>query len=165
MTTECEHQRAGVCPLEHNELLERTVWAKNLPGPVVSLLSFFVEQVVVEKGEYVFREGDHERFLCFLITGHIAIFKENSNHESCELIAVRKGRSFGEMSLFGGVGRSATALAKEQSVLLVLSDDAFNELKREHPKVAIEVMNCVIGDLSHLVRRTTGHLVDYLTPE
>lgn len=77
----------------------------------------------INKGELLFNEGDRAYCLYIIATGAISIFKG-----SRELALFTSTDIIGEMSLLDSGTRSATAKAKEDSVLLEISESVFQGL-------------------------------------
>ena len=145
--------------------LDTTQWAMELGYEVIDVLGNYLTPVQAAEGDFVFREHDKDPFLCFLIVGRVKIIKSDQDGNSYDVITLRNGASFGEMSLLHGEGRSASALAVKKSLLLILPKDRFAKLKTENPEIALEVVIKIACDLSGWLRRTTGMLVENITPE
>ena len=145
--------------------LDTTQWAMELGYEVIDVLGEYLTPVQAQEGDFVFREHDKDPFLCFLIVGRVKIVKSDQDGNSYDVLTLRNGASFGEMSLLHGEGRSASALAIKKSLLLILPKDRFAKLKEEHPEIALEVVIKIACDLSGWLRRTTGLLVENINTE
>jgi CRP-like cAMP-binding protein len=82
----------------------------------------------VQEGEVLFRKGDAGRDMYAVLTGKIAIVIESG--ETREVIAeLGPGELFGEVAMFGASHqRSAGAVAREFSQVLMLSEDTFKKM-------------------------------------
>jgi signal transduction histidine kinase len=78
---------------------------------------------IVKKGDFLFNEGDLAHCLYIIYTGVISIYKG-----SRELVQFSTSDIIGEMSLLDSGSRSATAKAKEDTVLLEISETVFQDL-------------------------------------
>lgn len=73
----------------------------------------------LQKGEVLFREGDPGDAAFIVNSGSIGIFKVLEGEE-VELATLRPGELFGEMAIVDGSKRMAHAVAKEDSVVVVV---------------------------------------------
>ena len=108
--------------------LDTTQWATELGYEVIDVLGEYLTPVKVEEGDYVFQEHDKDPFLCFLIVGRVKIIKTDQEGNKYDVITLRNGASFGEMSLLHGEGRSATAVTLKKSLLLILPKNNYQLL-------------------------------------
>ena len=82
----------------------------------------------LKTGELLFREGDPGDKFYILQSGSIEILKEKAGGEPERLAVKKAGDAFGEMALLTDAPRSATVRAIEQSNLLVVSREQFEQL-------------------------------------
>jgi CRP-like cAMP-binding protein len=118
-----------------------------------------VAQVAVprswERGEVIFREGDPGN-TCYLIrSGAVILTREHQDGRMIALAELRAGGMFGELAIFRGETRSATAEAIEQTSAVALLAPDFQRLIRGHPEIA----NKLLAALAERVRRTTERLL------
>ncbi len=98
-------------------------------------------------GEVLFRQGDHGE-VCYLVAagrirGKIA-YEENGKAFTTEF-TVGPGGLVGEMSLFTGMPRTATAVVAEEAELLEIRAGAFAALLARNPQLADAVAEVVSG--------------------
>ena len=107
----------------------------------------------VESGKVLFRKGDigHEMFI--ILKGHIQIIDEIDDKKKI-LAELGAGEIFGEMAMFERRARSAHAVVKEPSQILVLSEDALAKLLEK--KIPRRFLANVIGVLCHRLRVTNN---------
>jgi len=79
-----------------------------------------MKKVNLEKGETLFHENQESDVMYYVVSGEIEIFTI-VNGEMLELDLVKEGDIFGEMGLLLNESRSATALAREYTVLAAIS--------------------------------------------
>jgi CRP/FNR family cyclic AMP-dependent transcriptional regulator len=79
------------------------------------------------KGTILFREGDPGREMFILQSGKVQVKKKVGAGEKV-LAELAPGEFFGEMALLEGLNRSATAEVTEDSRILVISPDTFENL-------------------------------------
>jgi len=108
---------------------------------------------MVEPGRLLFRKGDigHEMFI--VLTGTIEIIDEYETKKKV-LADLGPGEIFGEMAMFEKRERSAHALAKERSQILVLSEDVLAKLLEK--KIPRKFLANIIGVLCHRLRVTNN---------
>ena len=108
---------------------------------------------VFEPGRLLFRKGDigHEMFI--VLKGTIEIIDEYETKKKV-LADLGPGEIFGEMAMFEKRERSAHALAKERSQILVLSEDVLAKLLEK--KIPRKFLANIIGVLCHRLRVTNN---------
>ncbi len=95
-------------------------------------------------GEVIFREGDNPREEAYLVhAGRVDVHKKVGD-EQRRLRTYVKGELLGELGLFGGSPRSATAVAAEPVTLMVIPGKRLHHLVRTNPTLAV----AIIRDLS-----------------
>ncbi len=84
--------------------------------------------VIFDQGEIIFLEQEKGEYFYFIEKGKVKISHIDSENEFIVAI-LKEGEIFGEMAILNGLARNATAIAFEQTRLLILSkDNLFNEL-------------------------------------
>nr|MDD3720237.1 cyclic nucleotide-binding domain-containing protein [Candidatus Gracilibacteria bacterium] len=107
-------------------------------------LAIFCQERHVSKGEILFSEGDDANSMYFLKTGKFNIFK-TLNGGQVKLGQVVAEEILGEMALFQSTNstRMATAIAEEDSILVVILNFSMEELKQKHPKVIEKIKQII----------------------
>lgn len=107
-------------------------------------LAIFCQERSVQKWDILFSEWDEWNAMYFLITGKIDILK-NINWEDIRLWQVVAEEVLWEMALFNDTNnrRMATAIASENSNLVVILDFSMNELKLKHPQVIEKIKQII----------------------
>ena len=94
------------------------------------------QRVHFAQGQTIVREGSTGNAFYILLSGHVAVFRQNdSREEVVQVGALKEGDFFGEMSLLSGSPTAATVRAKRHTELLKLEGDDFLSLAARHPKV------------------------------
>lgn len=86
-----------------------------------------------KKGEFVFREGEPARFFYQLLEGQVKLFNTNADGKEFTQGEFIGGNSFGEPPLFINEPYPATAITLEDSVIIKLSKEKFDEILEEYP--------------------------------
>lgn len=82
---------------------------------------------VVKKGQYVLKANQPGCFLMFVISGKLRVLLSNRQGRELALEILGPGQCFGELALLTGEPRSADIEAREESTVLVMSQQAFEE--------------------------------------
>lgn len=113
------------------------------------VLTSHLEEQHFLPGEVLFLEGDYSQELYILLSGHIGIVKNYHEANERTLTTLEPGDFFGEMAIFEGAPRSATAVAIDDAELLVLSAEKFKQTIYQKPEMAFEIFR----ELSSRLRR------------
>ncbi len=97
-----------------------------------------------KKGETVFHYGDPGGEIFILRTGRVELFVENTDGEKIVLSENEQGDVIGELSFLDGGPRTATAVASEDTQMLVLDRVRLLDFIDKHPHAAMDVLT-VIG--------------------
>ena len=96
------------------------------------------DAAIVEQGRRVEDSQDGDS-LYVIVEGHVRVVLEHEGTEE-ELARLGPGDFFGEMSLLDGQPRSATVLAEEEIMCLILSRWELLRAMRRDPEIAIQML-------------------------
>lgn len=147
---------------QRSQLIDRTEWSSELSWPQIRAFARYVDAFEAKKGVEIFREGDSGHYLCLVVEGRVEIAKRDSGGQLKTLATVGPGKTFGEMSLIDGEPRSATAIALDDSKIVVLTEENFNRLSYSHPRLGVALLLKMARLMSHRLRQTSVMLVDFL---
>jgi hypothetical protein len=105
-------------------------------------------------GDVIFREGDPGDRLYVIVSGRVQVDKEVAGGAPVLLADLGHPACFGEMALFDGAPRSATARCSDPCRLLTLAGTAFARVARENP----EVYEALLRAFSARLRATSDQL-------
>lgn len=107
-------------------------------------LAVFCQERFINKWDVLFTEWEEWNAMYFLKTWKIEILK-NIDWENVKLWQVVAEEVLWEMALFQSVSKSrmATAIATENSNLIVILDFSMNELKAKHPQVIEKIKEII----------------------
>ena len=89
----------------------------------------------------IFIEGDSGNFMGFIVSGKLEVRKETEFKGRQVVLALLTNGSFvGDLNFCDEQPRSASVLAKEDSVLLILRRDAFDNFVQKYPYTGIKVL-------------------------
>ena len=118
-----------------------------------------VAQVAVprhwERGEVIFREGDRGDTCYLLRTGAVVLTREHQDGRMVALAELRAGALFGELAMFRGETRSATAEAIEATTAVALLASDMQRLIRRSPGLALKFL----ATLAERVSKTNERLL------
>ncbi|HXJ96277.1 MAG TPA: Crp/Fnr family transcriptional regulator [Terriglobia bacterium] len=123
----------AVLPLEELQALARHCVVRELP-----------------KDRVLFSEGDACTGLLIVQSGTVKLFKMAENGREQVLAVERAGSTVGELSLFDGGNFPASAVAVEDSSLLLLPQREFLDLCRSNSEVAFAVMRTLASRFRYL---------------
>jgi CRP/FNR family cyclic AMP-dependent transcriptional regulator len=118
-----------------------------------------VAQVAVprrwERGEVIFMEGDEGDTTYLLMSGAILLTREHQDGRVVAIAELRAGDMFGELAMFRGETRSATAEAIEPTEAVALLAPDVQRLIKQNPDIASKLLKA----LAERVSRTTERLL------
>jgi CRP/FNR family transcriptional regulator, cyclic AMP receptor protein len=118
-----------------------------------------VAQVAVprnwDRGEVIFREGDNGDTCYLLRSGAVVLTREHQDGRMVALAELRAGALFGELAMFRGETRSATAEAIEATTAVALLAGDVQRLIRRNPALALKLL----AALAERVSRTNERLL------
>ena len=118
--------------------------------------------VTKNEKQVIFKKGDPGQSMYLIRDGKIAISVWNEDNEEVILSVLHEGDFFGELALFEGSPRTASAKVVEKADLLEMTRDDFISFLRDRPEVAITMIG-VIGQRLRatnqmMERRTTRNV-------
>lgn len=128
----------------------------------IELLAGYMQCYQVSARTAIFREGSAGNYMGLLVTGQVEILKEDHEGKQRRLVLVSAGKTIGEMSIIDGEPRSATCIAAQDSVVLLLTKDNYNRIIKEHPTLAVHILAKLAKLVSQRLRGLSGQLVEYL---
>jgi len=147
---------------EKAELLEGTNWLGSFTWKEIEIFARYVEVFRVQTGDSIFQEGGKDASLCLIVEGSVQIVKEDTETREKILSVITRGKTVGEMALFDGEPRSASAIAAESATIMMLTKDSFDRLIRELPGLAAKLLLVLGKLLSQRLRQTSGKLIDFI---
>jgi CRP-like cAMP-binding protein len=126
------------------------------------ILAKHMSYVQLNKGEFLFVEGDPGTFMGFVLFGLLEVFKTTEKGESVVIARLTKGSPIGEMALIDKSPRSASVQAKQPTTLVTLTEKGFDLLMEKSPQLGVKVIQKIARLLSLNMRRTSSRLADLL---
>lgn len=139
------------------QILERTKWAGDFSWQQIKKICRYIDPVMAKPGAVVFREGDQDKSLGIIVKGSIDIVKEKT-----KVTTLTSSQTFGEMALMDGEPRSATGIAREETIIFFIRESHLIKLTEDDPKLGVKLLWKISKLISQRLRFTTGRLVDYM---
>jgi CRP/FNR family cyclic AMP-dependent transcriptional regulator len=134
---------------DHLRLLGALNLFESLAPEDLAELSTKLSEVRFAEGDVVFAQGEPGGRLFIIEEGAVDI-SHGAGSGALHLTTLGPGQYFGELSLFDGEPRSATARVARNCLLLALSHQDFVEFLSKHPQAGISIM----GELAQRIRHT-----------
>jgi len=152
----------GLSAEDKAEMLDRTPWSQDLAWEQIVVLAGYLQAVRLRAEGTVFKEHDRKAYMCLLVTGGVAVLKEGVEGGQKPLINLGAGKAFGELALLDGQPRSASIVATADSTLMVLTQEALEQLSEDQPTVANLVLWKLARVVSGRLRQTSGALIELI---
>jgi CRP/FNR family transcriptional regulator, cyclic AMP receptor protein len=94
----------------------------------------------VPSGDTIFAVGEPGDSLYIVGSGRVELFVKDNTGSKIVLTVCEPGEVFGELSLFDGGARTATAVCVEPATLLVLDRDDLLTFLHRHPDAALDLL-------------------------
>lgn len=127
-----------------------------LPDEDLQALARLGRYMTYADGEVVVSEGEDDSSLHLITSGQVRICVLSPSGDEATLAHLGPGRPVGELSLFDGKPRSASAIAEGPTKTFMVTRDAFIPWLRERPQAAVALLET----LSIRVRKTDEALAD-----
>ncbi len=98
-----------------------------------------------EAGTLLVKQGENGVGLFIILSGRVGISKTDSDSVETKVAECGPGDILGEMSVFDGAPRSASAVALEPTHCLVLAAWEFNAFLKSHPEAMLELLHIVVA--------------------
>ena len=110
-----------------------------LPNEDLSSTEKFEDAVHLKKGQILFAEGESSAYLYIIVKGKIRVVKESESR--LIPISIIGNKSFiGELSMFSDEPRSATAVAEENSDVLMIKKSEIRKVIKSCPSWVSDIM-------------------------
>lgn len=130
---------------------------KSFDGADLESLGSVGQEKNFKKDDLIFDEDSKGDSMYILKSGAVKILKKVKNQDNT-IAVLNPGEFFGEMALLDGLPRSAAVRATADAEVLVLSLDAYQQLRREKPHTALKLMDIIIKVLSNRLRQANKNL-------
>lgn len=144
------------------ELLEKTPVAKDMEWRELQALAGYFAAYRVEGGTIIFSQDAPGHFMGVVCQGRVDVIKRDYSAAEKVIASLGPGNTIGEMALIDGEPRSAVVVAHASLLILVLTQERFDELAETHPRLWGKLILRLARILSKRLRLTSGVLAEYL---
>jgi len=103
-------------------------------------------------GNVIFNEGESGKAVYIVLQGSVKIIKR-SNSDTKTLAILGPGSHFGELALIGHTSRFATAVAEQDSLLLIMYKSYFDDLIRSDSTASANILLNLVAIMSDYIHR------------
>jgi rhodanese-related sulfurtransferase len=121
---------------EKKRKLSQSYIFKDIPEEILYVFALIVEEKVIPAHTFIFRQGDQGDSFYIIDSGRVRVFRKGSEGLETELALLGQGDSFGEMALLTGETRAASVETLEETHLMTISKEQFDEVLKKHPIIA-----------------------------
>lgn len=144
----------GPTPSDARSFLIRVPLFRELSLDELAVLAKPLKVRSLRNGEVLFREGDRGDQMFVVYQGRIVLSKEVVGRVEQVLTTMSPGDFFGEMGLFGGLRRSATATAQTDTVVWELDRDSLQHLVDRSGRAGVTFFAAMVREFSKRLDRT-----------
>ncbi len=128
----------------------------------LTILAKHMGYIQLQRGEFLFVEGDKGNFMGFVVTGVLEVLKKSATGENVLIARLTRGSSIGEMALIDKSPRSATVVSKQSTTMITLTSKGFEHLLDKSPQTGVKMIRKIARLLSLNMRRTSSKLADLM---
>lgn len=99
-------------------------------------------RATIKANEHIFKEGDEADFLYLVDAGRVSLYIEKFNTK-IQIDTALPGDWFGEMAVYSGGRRTASAIVVEDTGLLMVSKEAFHKMLADEPAIERKIQDIV----------------------
>ena len=119
----------------------------------------FMEPQPVRQWTQIVKQGDPDDGMYLVLDGELRVRLMIGGKETI-LATLGPGECFGEIALFDQGPRSADVLANKDSILLKISSEAFDKLRREAPELSAPILFAISKTLAARIRADNKRIKD-----
>lgn len=135
--------------MNRSELLGHITFFESLTNDELDILATGLGERHLETGQLVFRQGDSASEMYIVEQGAVDI-SVGAGSTAVTVASLFAGQYFGELSLFDGMPRSATATASKPTTLLTLRREDLVRFIDAYPEGALRIL----AEMSNRMRKT-----------
>lgn len=133
------------------EILKSLPYYSGLSSAELASIKKFIFERAVEKGEIFLLDGENSEVVFFVISGVVKLFKASATGKEQILKIVPPGESLNDAPVFDGHPNNVSAQTMTPVVLYGIKKEDLQNILIEHPRVAVNVIRVLAGEMRHLV--------------
>lgn len=142
--------------MNKEELLKCCPIFSNVGDLLLKNLAAIARSTSYDRNCIIFSEGDDADTLYVLASGAIALVKSSPDGREQLIRNVKAGEVFAEAAMFSGKTYPATAIARQESQVLLIEKREFVALIQQFPELSLKIM----GTMAHLLRHLNKLLAE-----
>jgi len=147
--------KSGITP----GMLRRVKALADLNDDQLARFMAFMESQSVRQWAQIVKQGDPDDGMYLVLDGELRVRLLIGGKETT-LATLGPGECFGEIALFDQGPRSADVIANKESVLLKITTEAFDKLRREAPELSAPILFSISKTLAARIRADNKRIKD-----
>ncbi|MBN2401445.1 MAG: GGDEF domain-containing protein [Spirochaetes bacterium] len=137
-------------------LLKNTQLFSRLNAAELEVLAIYSDIIRFKDKSVIFNEGSKGESLFIVKTGKVRIIKKTEDEQELDIAEFIEGELFGEHDLFEEASRNASAIADQDTSLLVFPGKGgkFAEIIGKHTAIFANILHELIAMTAHRIRET-----------
>ena len=144
------------------ELLKQQVLLQDIDEGGLTRIANIAKQVTIKKDEQLFKEQDNTHGLWLIHSGKIEISRVTADGWRQTLVVLPAGHFFGELSILENRNHVATAVALEDTDLLLIPKEEFEKMMEEDCALALNIVKRIAIVMSKNLRRMNDKFLSAL---
>ncbi|MBM4137347.1 MAG: cyclic nucleotide-binding domain-containing protein [Nitrospira sp.] len=144
------------------DLLKKQVLFEDINSDGLEKMAKIVKKISFKKGESLFKEGDDTKGLYLVHSGKVEISRVTADGWRQTLVVLLPGHFFGELSILENRHHVATALALEDTELLLIPKEDFEKMMEEDCILALNLVKRIAIVMSKNLRRMNDKFLSAL---
>ncbi len=145
-------------PVKEKEALSQVYLFRELTPSEMDILISISKEKRAKKDEVIFKEGAVGDAFYLIVSGAVRISTIVPGVGEEALTILKEGEYFGEMALIDDAPRSASAIANDDTILLLIEKDNFRKLLAQETGIAYKLLWVFTKTLSARLRKTDEQL-------
>jgi CRP/FNR family cyclic AMP-dependent transcriptional regulator len=137
-------------------VLKSIPYFSEVPEEALEQLASSALKKSYSKNVVIINEGDEAGSLFIILSGKVQAFLSNQSGRMVTLSIQESGSFFGELSLLDGEPRSASVMALESTVCILIPRHAFQSWLHEHADAAIKIIHSLTQRIRILTESVRG---------
>lgn len=142
--------------------LQNAMLFDHLTSSELKEIAAIAQEKTFKKGAVILAENMGAMALYIVMEGSVEIVKKISVDRDKSLSTLMTGECFGELSLFDEAPHSAMVKAAENSCLLIIQKQKFNELLEHDSVLGIKILKKLLKILSFRLRQSNEQMLNIM---
>jgi CRP-like cAMP-binding protein len=144
------------------DVLQQQILLQDIGTAGLNKISKIARQVAVKKGEPLFKEKDDTQGLWLIQSGKIEISRVTADGWRQTLVVLPAGHFFGELSILENRKHVASAVALDDTELLLIPKEDFENMMQEDCELALCIVKKIAIAMSKNLRRMNDKFLSAL---